>query len=117
MTVWLKLRGFRILTRNFRGGGGELDIAARRGRELLIVEVKTARSGTWDHLVGRLSIEQRRRIVGATQAYIGQSREAFQSVEFALACVTGRYIPRVRILRNAFRAEDVCVEFWNHQRF
>ncbi|WP_439817800.1 YraN family protein [Zavarzinia sp. CC-PAN008] len=36
----LRLRGWRILARNLKAGGVEVDILARRGRVLAVVEVK-----------------------------------------------------------------------------
>ena len=39
---WLRARGCRVLARNFKGRrGGEVDIVAREGRQLLFIEVKT----------------------------------------------------------------------------
>jgi putative endonuclease len=43
--AYLRSRGYHVLARNWRGRGGELDIVAVRGTELVAVEVKT-RSGT-----------------------------------------------------------------------
>jgi len=39
-TWWLRLKGYRIVARNFRHGSGEVDILARRGAVLAAVEVK-----------------------------------------------------------------------------
>lgn len=44
---WLERNGFHILHRNWRQGRGELDIVARDGRFLVVVEVKTRGSGRW----------------------------------------------------------------------
>lgn len=38
--LWLRLKGYRIVARNFRHGSGEVDIFARRGAILAAVEVK-----------------------------------------------------------------------------
>ncbi len=38
--LWLRLKGYRILGRNLRTPQGEVDILARRGRPLAVVEVK-----------------------------------------------------------------------------
>ncbi len=38
--IWLRLKGYRILARRFRCRVGEVDIIARRGAVLAIVEVK-----------------------------------------------------------------------------
>lgn len=43
---WLRANGAKILYRNFKApGGGEVDIVAREGRQLIFTEVKTRRSG------------------------------------------------------------------------
>lgn len=41
----LKRRGLRILARNWRFRGGEVDLVAAAGHELVLVEVKTRRPG------------------------------------------------------------------------
>ncbi len=38
--VWLMLKGYQILAFRLKGRGGEIDILARRGRTLAVVEVK-----------------------------------------------------------------------------
>jgi len=39
---WLRARNCKVLARNFKGRrGGEVDIIAREGRQLLVIEVKT----------------------------------------------------------------------------
>ena len=48
-----RLRGYRILARNARAGGNELDLVARRGRTLVFCEVKEKR--------GRAARRRRRR--------------------------------------------------------
>ena len=41
---WLRARNAKVLARNFKGRrGGEVDIVAREGRQLLFIEVKTRR--------------------------------------------------------------------------
>ncbi len=43
--LWIyRVRGYRIAARNLRIGGGEIDLVARRGRTLVIAEVKTRQS-------------------------------------------------------------------------
>jgi len=43
---WLRARNCKILARNFKGRkGGEVDIVARDGRQLLFTEVKTRKKG------------------------------------------------------------------------
>lgn len=42
-------RGWHILDRNWRGPSGELDIVARDGADLVVVEVKTRRGSSFGH--------------------------------------------------------------------
>lgn len=39
-TIWLRARLYRIIARNYRAQGGEIDIIAKRGRTIAFVEVK-----------------------------------------------------------------------------
>lgn len=45
--AWLREHGFQILHRNWRHGRHEIDIVAREGRFLVVVEVKTRSSAHW----------------------------------------------------------------------
>jgi putative endonuclease len=60
--LWLyRLRGYRIVGRNVRVAGGEIDLVVRRGRTLVIAEVKTRQSfsaGEGYEAVGRRKQEQ-----------------------------------------------------------
>ncbi len=71
---WLRLKGYRILERDFRCPVGEIDLIARRGRTLAIVEVK-ARSALAD-AAAAISGRQRRRILAALGWYL-QRRPQF----------------------------------------
>ena len=42
-TLYLKLKGYEILERNFSVRGGEIDIIASKKNEISIIEVKTRR--------------------------------------------------------------------------
>ena len=65
---WLRLRGYRILARRFRVPVGEIDIVARRGRTLAMVEVKTRPSRRL--AAEALTPRQRHRIGRAAAAYL-----------------------------------------------
>lgn len=43
--LWLRLKFYRILARNYRAPGGEIDLIALRGRTLAFVEVKARPDG------------------------------------------------------------------------
>lgn len=65
---YLARRGWRILARNWVGGGGELDLVALRAGIVAFVEVKSrSDSGTLDDPV---TIAQRRRWINAARAFL-----------------------------------------------
>ena len=66
----LRLKGYRILARDYRAGVGELDIVARRGRLLAVVEVKRRRN--LRHGLEAVTLRQQRRIARATEAFISR---------------------------------------------
>ena len=67
---YLIRRGWTIVARRWKSGGGEIDLVARRGRVLVFVEVKTrARPDTGDEPV---RLAQQRRLRRATQTYLAR---------------------------------------------
>src|SRR3954467_9909791 len=66
--VHLRLRGWRIVARDWRCPAGEIDIVARRGNVLAIVEAK-ARPPPAD-AASAITPRQRRRIARAASAFL-----------------------------------------------
>ena len=67
---YLRLKGYRVLVRNLRLPGGELDLVVRRGRLLVFVEVKARVAGP-DPAV--ITPRQRQRIQRAAEAFLGRN--------------------------------------------
>jgi putative endonuclease len=69
LCLWhLRLRGWRILARGWRCPSGEIDILARRGRVLAIIEVKLRNE--LDAAASALTPRQRRRIARAAETFL-----------------------------------------------
>ncbi len=69
LCLWhLRLRGWRILARGWRCPSGEIDIVARRGRVLAIIEVKSRNQ--LDAAASALTPRQRRRIARAAETFL-----------------------------------------------
>ncbi len=67
--VWcLRLQGYRVLARRYRSPVGEIDIVARRGRTVAIVEVKARADAT--SAAEALTLRQRQRIARAAGAFL-----------------------------------------------
>ncbi|MSP42866.1 MAG: YraN family protein [Alphaproteobacteria bacterium] len=61
LAVWLlRLKGYRVLARRFRGPEGEIDIVAQKGRLIAAVEVKARPS--LEKALESVSLRQQRRI-------------------------------------------------------
>lgn len=59
---WLEDRAFEIVATNLRVGQYELDIVARAGPLVVVVEVRTRGKSAWTRAFGSLDIGKRRRI-------------------------------------------------------
>ena len=60
-------RGYQIVARNFRCRTGELDIVAKRGQLLLIIEVRLRSSAGFGGAAASITVRKRARIVRATR--------------------------------------------------
>ena len=95
LAAWrLRLKGYRIVARRFRVAQGELDLVARRGRVLAMVEVK-ARADQ-DSAAEALQARQRHRIERAALAFLQRHPEfAALSLRFDMMLMprkTGCYL-------------------------
>lgn len=72
--LYLFEKGLDILTCNYRGKKGEIDIVARDGETLCFVEVKTRRYGTGYRPAAGLSDRQKARIYRASLSYLKELR-------------------------------------------
>ncbi|MFQ5954817.1 MAG: YraN family protein [Kiloniellales bacterium] len=104
--AWLRLGGYRILARGVRTPVGEIDIIARRGGTLAVVEVKSRASLA--AAAAALPSYQRRRIVRALQWYLaGRPQLAGLAPRFDVVLLApGR---RPRHLRDAWSTDGLGV--------
>jgi putative endonuclease len=92
--VWLlRLKGYRVLARNWRSPVGEIDIVARRGTTLAAIEVKSRANAT--AAADAVSARQRRRIERAVQAFVQRElRDTNLMLRFDVVLVVPRRWPR-----------------------
>ena len=99
----LRLRGWHILAADWRCPSGEIDILARRGSVLAVIEVKSRRDlGT---AAAALLPRQRRRLVRAAEAFLVLHPEhSGLSLRFDVMLVGSLRWPRH--LRAAWRSDE-----------
>lgn len=99
----LMLKGYRIVARRHRTKLGEIDLIARRGDLVAIVEVKAR--PTLLHAMDSVGHEAQRRIEGATDLWLSRQPDASRlSIRFDIVAVLPRRWP-VHV-ENAFQGRN-----------
>ena len=94
-----RLRGYRLLDANARIGGYELDLVLRRGRRLVVVEVKEKGGSAFGHPLEMIDAEKQRRVLTATRAWLAAHPEvADLELVVEAAAVQGRRVERVPLV-------------------
>ena len=100
--LWLGLKGYRVLDRNYRVRAGEIDIVARRGRTLCFVEVK--QRATRAAAIDPVTAASEERIIRAGEAWLAKHPrfvgEGF-GLRYDVVLVVGRW--RITHQRDVFR--------------
>ena len=91
-----RLRGYRLLAANARAGSYELDLVLRRGRRLVVAEVKEKRGAAFGAPLEMIDREKARRVTAAAQVWLAEHPEA-AGLELRLEAVgvSGRRVERV----------------------
>ena len=107
---YLKKNGYIILEKNYRNKLGEIDIIARKGEEIVFVEVKSRSADPY--LGGAYSVDQRKQfhILRTASAYLSENhcdlQPRFDIIETEIDRVTGKLV-RVNHYKSAFiQTED-----------
>lgn len=101
---YLLSKGFQILERNYRGEyGGEIDIIAKEGNQVVFVEVKSGRTGAYGPPEERITRRKQRQLYKIAGQYIQEHPELKTDFRFDAVIVDGtRNRFEIRHYRNAF---------------
>ena len=103
--AYLTAKGAEILCRNFTVRGGEIDILAKDGEYLLIVEVKTRRTGSLISGAAAVDAKKQAHLIRAAEQYLLkypcdlQPRFDVAEVEYS-----GETVRHIEYIENAFDA-------------
>ncbi len=105
---WLQARGWQILARNVRFRGGELDIVARDGEQLVFIEVRHRSNPRYAGAAASVDARKQRRLLHAAALYLKQHpRRAAMPCRFdviAFEPPQSAADPEPRWIRAAFTA-------------
>ncbi len=101
--AYLERQRYRILERNFRCKGGEIDIVARDGKDLVFVEVKTRKTVSYGPPQLAVTPFKQRQISKAALTWLAKKREQDSCARFDVIAITfSGQEPRIEHITNAF---------------
>ncbi len=106
--AWLRLKGYRLRDRNWRGGGAELDLVMEHRGAVVFVEVKARTGNDYGGAAAAVRGDKQRAMQRASAAYLSRHGLWDRPTRFDVVTVhrTGR--PpwwAIRHYRDAFPAE------------
>ena len=102
----LRRRGYVLLERRWRCRLGEIDIVARDGDVLVVVEVKSRSRRDYGPPIDAVDGRKRRKLEKLARAYLQARKQSNISLRFDVVGVTFSLgeKPRVEVFRDAFRS-------------
>ncbi len=98
---FLEKKGFVILARNFCVRGGEIDLVAKKGEEIVFVEVKTRSSETFGHPLESITPTKIKRLSRAAWDFLETQQWERASFRFDIITI---FRGEIEHLESAFEA-------------
>ena len=97
---WYERQGYRVVARNWRCAIGEIDLVLRRGRLLVVAEVKARKSGAFGVPALAVTPTKQQRLRRLAAAWLAEHRVGRRvDVRFDVVAITG---DAVDVYENAF---------------
>jgi len=102
--AFLERSGLRIVERNFRCKGGEIDIVAKDGRTLVFVEVKSRKTLVYGVPQAAVTPFKQRQISKAALTWLSRNRLHDSPARFDVIAIllNGEYQHQIEHIKNAF---------------
>lgn len=100
---YLECYGARVIARNFRIRGGEIDLICRDGKVLVFVEVRLRTRSDFGGAAASITASKQRRIILAAQHYLLGKPEC--DCRFDCILLDGLDASRIEWIKNAFSAD------------
>ena len=98
----LRRQGYRIVERNFRAAGAEIDIIASQGNTIVFVEVKARRAGSAGGAAEAVDARKQARIRRAAAIYLARQQEGVAARFDVIAIDWDGRRPVLELLKDAF---------------
>ena len=96
---WYRRNGYEIVARNWRCPLGELDLIARRGRLLVVCEVKARRTDAFGPAAAAVGAVKQQRLRRLAAAWLATHRGRWREVRFDVVAITGDHL---EVVERAF---------------
>lgn len=87
-TDYLLQKGYSVLVRNYRIKGGEIDIVAQKGGDIIFVEVKLRNSNRFGYPEEAVSYMKKKRVARAIRTFLHTTRMRYGCVRFDIIAIT-----------------------------
>jgi putative endonuclease len=104
--LYLERRGQRVIERNFRVRGGEIDLICKDGNTLVFVEVRLRSREDYGGAGASITPAKRRRIILAARHYLARRGGASSDCRFDCILMSALYEDSIEWIRHAFAADD-----------
>ena len=102
---FLEQQGLKVLTRNFRCRGGEIDLICRDGKTLVFVEVRLRRNASFGGASASITRSKQQRIALAAQHYLLANGKTDAPCRFDCLLLDHLSSERILWLRDAFSVD------------
>jgi len=100
---YLTRKGYQVVERNYRTRRGELDLIARRGDTLVIVEVKLRRTAAYGDPLDAVTPRKQRSVRLMTEEYLSERDPDYRELRFdVLGILLRTNRPEITHVEDAF---------------
>ena len=101
---FLLRQGYRIVERNVRCAGAEIDLIAWEQQTLCFIEVRSTSSSYWGGPLASITLPKQRHLLRAARAYLARLRTPPAYVRFDVVAVEWEHTPpALSLIRGAFQ--------------
>lgn len=109
---FLEAKGYRVLEKNYRTQGGELDLIIEDKKSLIFVEVKTRRSTRYGTPAEAVNWKKQQHMLTATRAYLRQNPTR-KEIRFDIVEIFATMVEDTPRLESVNHIENVVMEGLN----